>query len=209
MINKERKLTEAELKRKEKFDKICDEMNNNGYVRTDLTVSVAKANIMAFIVMLPFEIILFIFYCIFVPIYEQTFYFKDCIILFILLFAFIVLHECIHGLTWGIFTENHLKSIDFGLIKKALTPYCTCSEPLKKQQYILGTAMPTIILGFIPAVISICISSYLLFFLSMIMIFSGGGDFFIILKILMHNRRYKDAVYYDHPYECGVVVFEK
>ena len=39
--------------------------------------------------------------------------------------------------------------------------------------------------------------------------FGGGGDFTIILKILLHRQRGKEAVYYDHPYECGVVVFEK
>ena len=48
--------------------------------------------------------------------------------------------------------------------------------------------------------------SFLSFFT---MIFGGGGDFAIILKMLLHRQRGKEAVYYDHPYECGVVVFEK
>ena len=37
----------------------------------------------------------------------------------------------------------------------------------------------------------------------------GGGDFLIILKILLYRSGKKETVYYDHPYECGVVVFEK
>jgi hypothetical protein len=41
------------------------------------------------------------------------------------------------------------------------------------------------------------------------MIFGGGGDFIIILKMLLYRAKGKDAVYYDHPYECGFVVFEK
>ena len=41
------------------------------------------------------------------------------------------------------------------------------------------------------------------------MIFSGGGDGLIILKLLLHRTKGKTVVYYDHPYECGVVAFER
>lgn len=42
-----------------------------------------------------------------------------------------------------------------------------------------------------------------------IMVLGGGGDFLIVLKMLLHKTKGKNALYYDHPYECGVVVFEK
>jgi hypothetical protein len=41
------------------------------------------------------------------------------------------------------------------------------------------------------------------------MIFGGGGDFLIILKMLLYRSGGKEAVFYDHPTECGFVVFEK
>jgi hypothetical protein len=41
------------------------------------------------------------------------------------------------------------------------------------------------------------------------MIFAGGGDFLIILKMLLYRAQGSDTVYYDHPTECGFVVFEK
>ena len=52
---------------------------------------------------------------------------------------------------------------------------------------------------------------YSLFWLivSEFLILGGGGDFIIVLKILLHRSKGKDTLYYDHPYECGVVVFEK
>lgn len=69
--------------------------------------------------------------------------------------------------------------------------------------------MPTLVLGAGTAVIAVATSQWLLFLIAEFMIFSGGGDFLLILKILLYRSRRKETVYYDHPYEGGVVVFEK
>ena len=102
-------------------------------------------------------------------------------LLFLLVFfALIVLHELIHGITWSLFTENRMKDIEFGVMWKYLTPYCTCRKSLKRGQYITGTLMPTIVLGFIPAIASI-----------------------------ISGRQSRDTLFHDHPYEAGLVVFDK
>jgi len=54
MAKNERKLTPAEQKRKEQFALVCEEMERQGYRKTDLTIGVVKANLLALIVMLPF-----------------------------------------------------------------------------------------------------------------------------------------------------------
>ena len=54
MKNKERKLTEKEQQRKEKFDILCEKMASEGYVKTDLTVGVVAANFIAIVIMAPF-----------------------------------------------------------------------------------------------------------------------------------------------------------
>ncbi len=69
--------------------------------------------------------------------------------------------------------------------------------------------MPTLVLGGAVAVIGVLTNQFLLLFLAEIMIFSGGGDFLIILKILLYRTDKKEILYCDHPYECGFVVFEK
>lgn len=107
------------------------------------------------------------------------------------------------------FGKDYWKSIRFGVIWKALTPYCTCLRPAKRGQYILGAAMPTLVLGIGLTAAAALTGVFWVFILAIAMIFGGGGDFTIILKILLHRQRGKEAVYYDHPYECGVVVFEK
>ena len=117
------------------------------------------------------------------------------------------MHELIHGITWGFFAGR--SAIEYGIIWSMLTPYCTCSKPLTRGQYILGGLMPTLVLGTVLTAAA-CISGSLFWlFTAVIMILGGGGDFLIALKILLHKSKGKASLYYDHPYECGVVVFEK
>ena len=54
MKETKRKLSSEEEKRKERFEKICEDMKKSGYEKHDLTVSILQANIIAFIIMLPF-----------------------------------------------------------------------------------------------------------------------------------------------------------
>ena len=209
MAKKERALTPVEQKRKADFERICKEMEQRGYLKRDLTVGVLQANIMSFIVMLPFIAAAFILYSFINPMGHGAFSLRGTAAFLAALFFLIVLHEVIHGVTWGFFAKGHRNAISFGVIWTTLTPYCTCSEPLTKWQYAAGCAMPTLVLGFGPAVIAAVIGNFWLLLLSSVMILSGGGDFFILLKVLFHEHCRKEELYYDHPYECGVVAFEK
>lgn len=59
------------------------------------------------------------------------------------------------------------------------------------------------------AVASVVLKSDLLFLLSEVMLFAGCGDFLIVWKLLTYRTGGKDVMIYDHPYECGTVVFER
>lgn len=208
---KERNLTPAEKKRKAEFDNFCKEMEQNGYKKKDLTIGVLAANIIAVILMLPFVIGALIMFLIVAPdgtVRESPTTMESLMFLLFLL-VFIILHELVHGLTWGFYAKKHLKAINFGFIWKMLTPYCTCTEPLTRWQYIVGAVMPTLLLGFIPAIIASVQGSFWLLGLSAVMLFGGGGDFLIILRILLYRPFTKTIKYYDHPYELGVVAFVK
>lgn len=211
MAKNERKLTPAEQKRKEQFALICEEMERQGYRKTDLTIGVVKANLLALIVMLPFAVLsgaVVLSRVSFLSMAELMSPFDFLLFLLVMLLLTAV-HEGIHALTWAMFGKDYWKSIRFGVIWKALTPYCTCLRPAKRGQYILGAAMPTLVLGIGLTAAAALTGVYWVFILALAMIFGGGGDFTIILKILLHRQCGKEAVYYDHPYECGVVVFEK
>ena len=211
MAKEERKLTPAEQERKERFTVVCAEMEQQGYRKTDLTIGVVKANLLALIVMLPFAVLsgVIVLSCCSLRSMVESISPLDPLVFLLAMLLLTAVHEGIHGFTWALFAEDHWKAIRFGVIWKALTPYCTCAQPMKRGQYILGAAMPTLVLGIGLTAAAALTGIFWVFILAIAMIFGGGGDFAIILKMLVHRQKGRDAVYYDHPYECGVVVFER
>ena len=147
MAKGERNLTPAEQKRKERFALVCEEMERRGYQKTDLTVGVAKANLLALVVMLPFAVLsgaVVLSRCS-LRLMAESISSLDFFFFLLVTLLLTAVHEAIHGLTWAIFADGHGKAIRFGVIWKALTPYCTCAQPMKRGQYILGAAMPTLL----------------------------------------------------------------
>lgn len=204
---KERQLNAAELKRKENFEKLTEQLRAEGYEPNYITVSAKKANMLAFVTPLPFAIPLFIVYILMG--YELQMDVRQLVVVFLLYFSLIAVHELIHGLSWAIFAPAGWSAISFGFIVSALTPYCTCTQPLKKSQQIVAALMPTIILGFVPGVIALFIGSTPALLLSIMMIFSGSGDFWIAYNLFRYRSSASDILFIDHPLEIGVAVFEK
>ena len=207
MDKDKRKLTEKELKRKDCFEKFNSEMQQKGYKTKNIIINTQQAKPLCLLIMLPFMALAFWIY------YHVNGFDLDClswgflVVLIVLISCLIILHELIHGITWAIFAKNHFHAIDFGIVWSTLSPYCTCFEPLKKWQYLLGTAMPTLVLGGGGAAAAVMTNQLLLFFAAEYMILSGGGDFQLILRSILTDKR--ESLYCAHPYECAFVVFEK
>ena len=211
-----RKLSPAENARKAKFEIQKNILLDKGFVVKDLTIGLVYANIMAFVLAIPIIVCFAIVYILcnidqfagFGILLDINVFWR-LIVFLIGFFILIIIHEMIHGITWSLFTEKGWKSISFGFITKYMTAYCTCDEPLQKNQYIIGGLMPTIILGIIPAAIAIFNGSVTLFAIGAIMTLAGGGDLTIIMKLIMFKTRGKEVVYMDHPYQAGLVAFVK
>ena len=124
MNKKDRKLTSAEQKRKAHFERICEDMEQKGYLKKNLTVGVLKANIMAVIVMLPLVVVAFVAYLMINPIDSIEFFisFPEDIVFFAAFILLVILHEAIHGLTWGICTGSSC-----GGYGRFRTPSAICS----------------------------------------------------------------------------------
>lgn len=208
---KKRKYSAAEQRRFDRFTKICEELKEQGYKQVDLTVGIVRANVFALLLAVPVYVIgYFLFF------WRNRFSGIDIdqmpggiLWFFVLYFALIFVHEGLHGITWAMFSENHMKDIEFGFMAAYLTPYCTCTTPLKKGPYILGALMPLIVLGILPTVISIFTGSLLWLNVGLIMIVSAGGDILIVLEILRYRTNASEIRYYDHPTQAGGVIFEK
>ena len=110
---------------------------------------------------------------------------------------------------WTIGAENGKKDIEFGFQKETLTPYCTCTSPLTKSMYILGSMMPMTILGVVLGIVSIFTNNFVLLAVSAIQIIGGAGDILISAMLLFHKTKGKDIVLLDHPTKIGLVSFEK
>lgn len=211
----QRELTEAEKKRVENFNRIAAKLEGDGYKRVNLTISLITANTVGILFTLPFIVIVTGLYVLRngTDIYGgfETMPWPvplSFVILLLIMAAGIVIHEGIHGLFWSFGTKNHLKDIEFGFVVQMLTPYCTCKVPISKPIYILGSMMPMTLLGFVPGIISIFIANPILLIFSVIMILGGAGDILISGLLLKYRTRGKNVVILDHPYECGLVVFE-
>lgn len=203
----QRTLSKAEMKRKAAFEQVKKELQEAGYQEHDLTVGLVYANVMALAAGIP---LILLFEIAFFRRNQQlsgTIDGAQIVLFFVLFFALICVHELIHGICWAVFAQNHWKAISFGFIAKYVTPYCTCSEPLDKVQYIIGGLMPTILLGIIPSLAAIYTGSAFLLLLGAAMILGGGGDILIVAKLLRHHSKSGDTVYMDHPYQAGVVAF--
>ena len=206
--DKERTLTAAEQRRKERFEGLKADLEREGYTAQELTMGVVQANVMAIAVMLPFVLVIAVAYLWVNDGLGADLTLPELCLLVVLLVMLTVVHELIHGLVWGSCAPSRFKAVEFGVIWSMLTPYCTCAEPMKKWQYLLGSAMPTLVLGFGLGAVAVCTGKSLLLYLALLMTLGGGGDFCIILKLLRYHPQ-GETVYCDHPYELGLVAFER
>ena len=114
-----------------------------------------------------------------------------------------VLHELIHGLFWSFYLKKGFKSVKFGVVWKLLTPYCHSKEPMKMKHYRLGSIMPCIILGIIPATVSLFTGSLGLFGFGVFFTIAAGGD---LLMLMLLRTEDKDALVQDHPNKIGCYI---
>ncbi|OFY55278.1 MAG: hypothetical protein A2Y87_11880 [Bacteroidetes bacterium RBG_13_46_8] len=124
----------------------------------------------------------------------------------IILLGGIVLHELIHGLAFLLFCKNGIKSIEFGIMWKYLSPYCHCKEPLRVSPYIIGALMPAVVLGFIPAGIGLITGKFIALAFGMIFSIAAGGDFLIVWLL---RGQPKDSLVLDHESKVGCYILEK
>ena len=208
---KNRKLSPKEQKRLNVFEETCERLSEKGYKKTDLTISIVKANLFVFLLAIPVVAIGVLLFAWKNPISLLTPTPQGSLLFVVLFLALIVVHELIHGLTWSLYAEHHFKDIEFGFMKEYLTPYCTCTTPLLKSHYIMGALMPCVVLGIFPTAIGILLGSHLLFWTGIVMILTAGGDIMIVMKVLAYKSQNgaEEILIYDHPTQAGSVIFEK
>lgn len=204
---KEQKLTKAELKRKEVFEKTAERLAEEGYTQNLIKLSGVEVNFFTLLLAIPFIVPVIAVFLLMGHEWDLDFAGRCAALLaFILL---VVVHEFLHGLAFSWFTNDGWKSIAFGFNMKYWCPYCNCLQPLKKKQIITTSLLPTLVLGYGLGITAIITGSPFLLAVSVLNIIGGGGDLLVITKILRYKTACKDVLYIDHPYEIGTAVFER
>lgn len=185
---------------------IENKVEENKVIKSE-TMSALNANIIAFAMLLPIAII-----CIvpFVLVWGWQLFFEGFtflrshqVLLLLILILGIVLHEGLHGLTWGVFAKGGLKSIRFGIKWAYLTPYCHCNEPLRRNHYLLGGIMPGLVLGLFPVIVALIFGIGWLLLLGIFFIGAAGGDLMVLFKLIKVDKKH---LIQDHPNEIGFLV---
>jgi hypothetical protein len=207
---KERVLSPSEQRRMDHFQDVCTRMREQGYEQHELSIGLVKANVIVLIAAIPLCLLTVWLYMTFAPISETESELElNPFVVVVVLIALIFAHELIHGFFWGLFAEHHFRDIELGFIWKYLTPYCTCSTPLKKWQYCLGGIMPLVLVGIIPLICGIALASPDITILGLIMTIAAGGDVLILIKLLRFKTDATDIEIYDHPTQAGSVIFTR
>lgn len=118
----------------------------------------------------------------------------------------IVIHELIHGFFFSLYAKEGWKSVRFGIIWKALTPYCNCKETITARQYRIALLMPTVILGMLPVLIGYLIPNFNWVCFGCFMIAAGAGDLIIFYLI---RDLHKNTQVLDHPEKVGCLYREQ
>lgn len=194
--------------RKANTARLTAELEASGYHAEDATVSVLKANVMAFVTALPFCIVFHVLFCMLHPEGLRSFSgSSDTLLMTGLMLLSIPVHEGLHGLGWVGSCQNGWKSIQFGVMWSSLTPYCHCREALSVVQYYIGLLMPFTVLGLIPSAVSLFTGNVFLYLFGVYNLLIAGGD--TTIGCIIAKYLGKDVKILDHPDQCGAAAFVK
>ena len=113
---------------------------------------------------------------------------------FILMFAWLIIHELLHGLAFALFKEVKKENITFGMFLEKGIFYCMCKQNIGKKIILTSLLFPLTIIGFITLIIGMIINNYELVFLSILNIVSSIGDIVMTIYFL---KCPKDIIYLD------------
>ena len=181
----------------------------DGYEEYQETISVLKANIMAFVTAGPFALLQVIIWILAKKGGEGVFGIREMLVFWGSFLALLFVHELLHGLGWVKWTRKKWQSIYLGMMWDSLTPYCHCKEPLKPKHYLAGVLAPFLTVGIGRFLLALIVGNHVIFLLSVLNTLSAGGDT-TIACMLFRYLKYKDNCYIlDHPTKCGFVAFVK
>ena len=113
---------------------------------------------------------------------------------FILMFLWLVIHELLHGIAFGLFKSVKKENITFGMFLEKGVFYCMCKQNIGKKEILTSLLFPITIIGFITLLMGMLMNHYELVFLSILNIVSSIGD---IIMTIYFIKCPNDIIYLD------------
>jgi hypothetical protein len=158
----------------------------------DRTISMAKANLLGTLAMIPLIALIVLPFGLlhgWRAAAGSLVWLGGHLLGFVVIFvASVILHEGLHALRFGI---------------KTATPYAHTSAPMQVGAYRLSAALPGLVLGFMPGVVSWFTGNGLLMGYGALMFSSAAGDALILWLI---RDLQAGQLVQDHPTEAGCQV---
>lgn len=184
------------------------EPNTSYKIKSDATISFAKAYLIAILFLFVVGIIYWLpYFLIWKNISVQNTLHDNAtvIIYFLIIFIGVVLHEMLHAFGFIYFGKVNRKQIQFGFNWKAVSAYAHCKEPVTAMIYRKAVILPGIILGLIPCLLGIALNFFWGSFYGFIMLVAAGGDLAILIAI---RSVPSDTKVLDHPTKAGCYILE-
>lgn len=112
----------------------------------------------------------------------------EFLILFILMWIWMFLHEFIHGITY-VFGGADYKNIKYGIVLEKGILYCKCGQYVNKNAILLSIISPFIWIGVITLIIGFIINSPLLIILSLINIAGASADVLLFFSFFIFRDK--------------------
>lgn len=113
---------------------------------------------------------------------------------FISMYAWLLLHELLHGIGFAIFKSVKKENITFGMYLEKGIFYCMCKQNIGKKVILTSLLFPITLIGFITLLIGMILNQYELVFLSILNIVSSIGDIVMTIYFL---KCPSDIIYLD------------
>ena len=130
----------------------------------------------------------------------------NLLVLFILMFVWLMVHEVIHGIGFALFKEVNKKNIVFGMALEKGVFYCMCKQKISKKVIFTSLLFPVTIIGIITMILGIIINNGMLVYLSIFNIVGSIGD---IVMSIYFCRCPNDVSYLDLDDCTGFTVLSK
>jgi Protein of unknown function (DUF3267). len=115
-------------------------------------------------------------------------------------------HELLHAVVFAAFCKRGFASISFGMKWKYLSPWVHCKEALPLNAYRLGTLMPGLATGIVPAVVALITGNAWLLSFGLFFTAGAASDFHSLLKLVGTDDQYEVC---DHPDEAGFILRQR